>query len=230
VVDGATADLTWALILAACRRVVEADGYVRAGEWAKSPQPFLGQQVHGATLGVLGFGRIGQAVARRAAGFDMTVLYHQPRRAAPEVESACKASFVGRDELLQRADILTLHMPYGPDTHHAIGAREIGLMKPMAVLVNAARGGIVDDAALIEALGRGAIAAAGLDVFENEPRLDAGYASLRNVVLTPHIGSATMATRVKMVQLAIGNLVAALTGGVVPAPVNPEVLPQRTPG
>ena len=164
---------------------------------------------------------------RRAAGFDMTVLYHQPRRVDPEVECACKASYVGRDELLQRSDILTRHIPYGPETHHAIGAREIALMKPTAVLVNAARGGIVDDAALIAALGRGAIAAAGLDVFENEPRLDVGFAGLRNVVLTPHIGSATMATRVKMVQLAIGNLVAALTGGTVPAPVNPDVLPRR---
>ena len=229
VVDGATADLTWALILAACRRVVEADAYVRAGEWPTNPQPFLGQQVHGATLGILGFGRIGQAVARRAAGFDMTVLYHQPRRVAPDLESACRASFVGRDELLQRCR--------HPDAAHAVWTRHAPRDRRTRDRVDETHGRPRQRSAwrhrrrcdMIAALGRGAIAAAGLDVFENEPRLDAGYASLRNVVLTPHIGSATMATRVKMVQLAIGNLVAALTGGAVPAPVNPAVLPQRKP-
>ena len=222
VLDGATADLTWALILAACRRVTEADDYVRAGVWGKNPNPFLGQEVNGATLGIIGLGRIGQAVARRASGFDMPVIYHQPERAEAAVEAACKAEYVTRDELLQRADIVTLHVAYGPSTHHYIGASELQLMKRTSVLVNASRGGVVDDAALVAALRDGAIAGAGLDVFENEPQLNAGFAALKNVVLTPHIGSATMATRAKMVRLAMMNLIAALTGATVPSPVNPE--------
>jgi len=227
VLDGATADLTWALILAACRRVAEADDYVRAGEWGRSPNPFLGQEVNGATLGIIGLGRIGQAVARRASGFDMPVIYHQPERAAAAIEAACRAAYVTRDELLQRADIVTLHVAYGPPTHHYLGARELKLMKRTAVLVNASRGGVVDDAALVAALQDGVIGAAGIDVFENEPHLHAGFAALKNVVLTPHIGSATMATRAKMVGLAIANLIAALTGAAVPNPVNPEARTRR---
>jgi len=224
VLDAATADLAWALLLAACRRVVEADAYVRAGEWGARAEPFLGCDVSGATLGIVGLGRIGQAVARRAAGFGMPVLYSQRRPAPAAVEADCRATWVDLDELLQRSDIVSLHVPYGPATHHLIGARELGRMKRTAVLVNAARGGIVDDAALLDALRSGRIAAAGLDVFENEPQLQPGFERLRNVVLTPHIGSATAATRQGMVRLAIANLVAALTGAPVPAPVNPEAL------
>jgi lactate dehydrogenase-like 2-hydroxyacid dehydrogenase len=223
VVDGATADLTWALILAACRRVAEADAYVRAGAWGKQPNSLFGQEVGGATLGIIGLGRIGQAVARRASGFDMRLLYHQTQRAAPEVEAACKATFVTREELLHRADIVTLHVPYGPQTHHLIGAGDLNRMKRTAVLVNTSRGGVVDDAALVAALQAGTIAAAGLDVYENEPHLHPGFAALTNVVLAPHIGSATMATRAKMMRLAVANLLTALMGAAVPHAVNTMV-------
>jgi gluconate 2-dehydrogenase len=222
VLDGATADLTWALMLAACRRVAEADAYVRAGEWGRTANPFLGVEVNGATLGIVGLGRIGQAVARRARGFDMKVVYFQAERARQEVEGACNASFVGLPELLSGSDIVSLHIPYSASTHHFIGAQALAQMKPSAVLVNAARGGVVDDAALIAALQSGKLAAAGLDVFEGEPKLNPAFATLKNVVLTPHIGSATMATRVKMMRTAITNLVSALATQRAPHPVNPE--------
>lgn len=222
VLDDATADFTWALILATARRLSEAERYLRAGQWSGwKLKQFLSSDVHHATLGILGMGRIGQAVARRARGFDMNVLYHNTRRLSAEVEKTCHAAYVTKDELLARADILSLHMPYSSMTHHIIGAPELTRMKSNAILINAARGGVVDDAALIDALKRGKIAAAGLDVFENEPTLNPEFLNLPNVVLTPHIASSSSATRHRMAMTAAENLVAALTTGRAPNWLNP---------
>jgi glyoxylate/hydroxypyruvate/2-ketogluconate reductase len=223
VLDDSTADFTWALILATARRVVESDAHLRAGKWTGwYLKQFLGTDVHHATLGILGMGRIGRKVARRASGFDMTVLYHSPRQAPPDVERACHATYVSQDELLARADILTLHVPYAPSTHHLIGPAELAKMKPGAILINAARGGVVDDAALVEALTEGRLGAAGLDVFENEPAYHPALPAFKNVVLTPHIASSSQATRHAMAMLAARNLVSALTTGKPPNLLNPE--------
>jgi gluconate 2-dehydrogenase len=225
VLDDATADFTWTLILATARRLTEAEAWLRAGEWKGwKLKQFLGTDVHGATLGIVGMGRIGQAVARRAAGFDMNVLYFNRKRLSPELEQECRATHVPLDELLARADIVTLHTPYSPETHHLIGARELARMKPTAILVHAARGGVVDDVALIAALKNGTIAAAGLDVFENEPAFNPQFLALKNVVLAPHIASATTSTRRNMAMLAARNLVAALSGERPPNLLNPDVL------
>ena len=214
VLDDSTADFTWALILATARRVVESDAHLRSGQWKGwHLKQFLGADVHHATLGVLGFGRIGRKVARRALGFDMTVLYHSTRQADPDVERSCNATFVSKNALLARADILTLHVPYSPLTHHIIGSSELAMMKQGAILINAARGGVVDDTALVDALTSGRLAGAGLDVFENEPSLNPVLVTLKNVVLTPHIASSSAATRHAMAMLAARNLVAALTTG-----------------
>lgn len=222
VLDDTTADFTWTLILATARRLTEAEAYLRSGEWDKwKLKQFLGLDVHHATLGIFGLGRIGQVVAKRAIGFEMKVLYHDVHRAAPEIEQACRATFVGKEELLKRADIVTLHVPYSPETHHLIGKAELQQMKPTAILINAARGGVVDDAALIEALRSGTIAGAGLDVFENEPKFNPQFLELKNVVLAPHIASSSRATRHKMAMLAAENLVAALTTGKPPNWLNP---------
>ncbi|MDX5362633.1 MAG: D-glycerate dehydrogenase [Pseudazoarcus pumilus] len=228
VLNDTTADTAWALILSAGRRIVGADRWVREGQWKgwKFRDDWLGSDIHHATLGILGMGRIGQAVARRALGFDMRVIYHNRSRLTPEQEAACKASWVERDTLLAEADFLVLLLPYSPATHHVIGAAEIAKMKPSAHLINIARGGIVDDAALIEALQQRRIAGAGLDVFENEPALDERYFALDNVVLTPHIGSSTRATRLAMAMLAADNLIAALSGKQPPSLLNPEVKPR----
>lgn len=224
VLDASTADFTWALILATARRVTESEAWLRAGQWSGwKLKQFLGTDVHHATLGILGMGRIGQAVARRARGFDMTVLYHNTHRLSAEVEKSCHAAYVSRDELFARADILTLHMPYSPATHHIIGAAELARMKSTAILINAARGGVVDDQALIAALQRGRIGGAGLDVFENEPKLDPRFLGFKNVVLTPHIASSSEATRRNMAMLAAENLVAALTTGMPPNLLNPPL-------
>ena len=223
VLDDSTADFTWALILATARRVVESDAHLRSGQWKGwYLKQFLGADVHHATLGILGFGRIGRKVARRALGFDMTVLYHSTRQAVPDMERACNATFVSKDALLARADILTLHVPYAPSTHHIIGSPELAMMKPGAILINAARGGVVDDAALVLALASGRLAGAGLDVFENEPALNPALVTMKNVVLTPHIASSSAATRHAMAMLAARNLVAALTTGKPPNLLNPE--------
>jgi gluconate 2-dehydrogenase len=222
VLDDSTADFTWALILATARRVVESDAWVRAGQWRGwNLKQFLGTDVHHATLGILGFGRIGSRVARRALGFDMEVIYHSTRRAGPDAERAANAAYVSLDELLARSDILTLHVPYAPATHHLVGARELSKMKPAAILIHAARGAVVDDAALLSALKAGRLAGAGLDVFENEPNLDPAFLGLKNVVLTPHIASSSAATRHAMALLAAQNLVAALTTGRPPNLLNP---------
>jgi gluconate 2-dehydrogenase len=222
VLDDSTADFTWSLILSTARRVVESDAHVRAGEWKRgSLKQFLGADVHHATLGILGFGRIGRRVARRALGFDMTVLYYDSQRADAATERSCNAAFVSMDELLSRADILTIHVPYAPSTHHLVSSRELAKMKPEAILIHAARGGVVDDAALVEVLKNGRLAGAGLDVFENEPALNPAFLGLKNVVLTPHIASSSAATRHAMAMLAAQNLVAALTTGKPPNLLNP---------
>jgi len=224
-----TADFGFALMMATARRMAESEHSLRRGEWTKwRYDMFCGSDVHGATLGILGMGRIGQAIARRGAmGFGMQVLYHNRSRLPAEQEAPLGARYVDKATLLAKADHLVLVLPYSPAAHHAIGAAELARMKPTATLTNIARGGIVDDAALARALQDGVIAAAGLDVFENEPALNPALLTLPNVVLTPHIASATTATRRAMADLAAANLVAALTGGVPPTPLNPEVLPLR---
>jgi len=222
VLDDTTGDFTWALILATARRLTEAETYLRNGQWnGWKLKQFLGMDVHHATLGIFGFGRIGQVVARRAVGFEMKVIYHDVRRMPSEIEKACYASYITKEELLGQADIVTIHIPYSSATHHLIGKRELEQMKPTAILINASRGGVVDDSALIEALHKGTIAGAGLDVFENEPKLNPGFLELKNVVLAPHIASSSRATRYNMAMLAAKNLVAALTGKKPPNLLNP---------
>lgn len=222
VLDDTTADLTWSLLMAAARRIAEADAYVRRGDWkiAFGVQYFLGQDIHHATLGIIGMGRIGQAVARRARGFDMRVLYHNRKRMPEGDEKRLGAEWAGRDALLAQSDFVVVMAPYSPATHHLIGAAEIAMMKPTAILVNSARGGVVDDAALVKALREKRIAGAGLDVFEGEPKLTPEYVKLSNVVLTPHIGSASRATRVTMCNTAAANMTAVLEGREPTNPVN----------
>ena len=225
VLDASTADFTWALILATARRVTEAEAWLRAGEWKGwALKQFLGVDVHGATLGIVGMGRIGQAVARRALGFDMPVVYYNRQRLSPEVERAHNATYASLDDVLTRADIVTLHVPYSSATHHLIGAEQLAQMKPTAILINAARGGVVDDAALVAALRGQRIAAAGLDVYENEPKLNPEFLRFKNVVLMPHIASSTERTRRNMARMAAENLIAALTTGRPPNLLNPDVL------
>ena len=221
VLDDSTADLAFALMLATARRITEVEAYIRKGEWTGwKLKQWLGVDVHHATLGIVGMGRIGQAIARRAYGFDMKVIYHNRKRVAPEIERRVNATYASLDELLAQADFVILQMPYTPETHHLIGAKELAKMKPGAILINSTRGGVVDDKALIEALKNGVIRAAGLDVFEGEPKLDAGFLTLQNVVLAPHIGSSTEATRRAMAMTAAKNLVAALSGHVPPNLLN----------
>ena len=204
----------------------EGEHYLRAGRWDRWAYDMLvGQDVHGSTLGILGMGRIGQAIARRGAlGFGMKVIYHNRSRLPAEAEAEVSARYVGKDELLRTADHVVLVVPYSPASHHAIGAAELALMKPTATLVNIARGGIVDDAALAAALRAGRIAAAGLDVFEGEPQVHPDLLACANVVLTPHIGSATVPTRKAMAHLAADNLIGYLVHGQPLTPLNPEVM------
>ncbi|UCC69213.1 MAG: D-glycerate dehydrogenase [Armatimonadota bacterium] len=220
-----TADLAWALLMAAARRVVEADGYLRAGRWRSwSPQLMLGQDVQGATLGIVGFGRIGQAVARRARGFEMRILYSDIAR-KPEAEEAVGAEFVDLRALLRASDFVSVHTPLTEETHHLIGAEELALMKPTAVLINTARGPVVDGGALAEALRERRIFGAGLDVFESEPPApDDALLKLDNIVVLPHIASASVATRTRMAMMAAENLLAGLRGESPPHIVNPEAL------
>ena len=223
-----TADYAWALLLAAARRVSSAERWLRAGRWRGGMRfdDWLGVDVHGKTLGILGMGRIGQAVARRGAGFDMSVIYHNRSRLPDAVERECRAAWVEKRELLERADHLVLVLPYSAQNHHAIGAAELAQMKSTGVLVNIARGGIVDDAALAAALREGRLAAAGLDVFEGEPAVNPALRELDQVVLSPHIASASADTRRAMAQLAADNLLAALGhgphAGHPPSLLNPE--------
>lgn len=229
VLDESVADYAWALMLAAARRVGEAERWLRGGHWRRMRfDDWLGLDVHGKTLGILGMGRIGQAIARRAAGFGMPVIYHNRHRLAEDIERDCRARYVEKHALLTQSDYLILVLPYTPENRHAIGAAELAVMKPHAVLVNIARGGIVDDAALAAALREGRLAAAGLDVFEDEPSVHADLLALDNVVLSPHIASATADTRRAMAMLAADNVMAALgcgaRAGHPPTPINAEVL------
>lgn len=217
-----TADFGLALLLAAARRVSEAEHYLRAGAWHKWRYDlFAGAEVHGSTLGIIGMGRIGQGIAQRAAlGFGMDVIYHNRAPLEPDIEAQCQARYVDKETLLRSADHVLLALPYTLASHHTIGASELALMKPTATLVNIARGGIVDDGALAHALRTQQIAAAGLDVFEDEPDVHPGLLALRNVVLTPHIASATVATRLAMANLAADNLIAFFDGRGALTPVN----------
>jgi gluconate 2-dehydrogenase len=224
-----TADFGFALLMATARRITESERWLREGQWRQwSFSTMLGADLHGSTLGILGMGRIGQAIARRAAGFDMRVLYHNRSRLPQETERACRATYLGFDELLAQSDHLLLVLPYSPQSHHIINAAALARMKPTATLVNIARGGIVDEPALADALANGRLAAAGLDVYEGEPAVIAELLALRNVVLTPHIASASLATRRAMVSLAVDNLIAALgfgaDAGHPPTPVNAAAL------
>lgn len=223
VLTDSVADYSMGMIIATCRRMTEGEAYLRTGEWQGTfLKQMLGQDVHGATLGMFGFGRIGQAIARRARGFDMKILYHSRNRAEPGAEAESGAVYTGKEDLLCKADVVLLILPFTPETQHFIGAKELALMKPSAVLVNMARGGIVDDAALIDALAKKTIWAAGLDVYENEPRLNPGFLGLTNVVLSPHLASASEPTRKSMAMTAAKNLAAALSGAIPPNLLNPD--------
>lgn len=212
VLTEATADLTWALILAAARHVAAGDRLVRSGQWRGwAPTQLLGLELNGATLGIVGAGRIGTAVARRSVGFNMRVLYTDPRP-NPELERDLRAERVELPLLIAESDVVSLHLPYQPENRHLIGPAELAAMKPTAILVNTARGPIVDEAALVAALRAGRLAAAGLDVYENEPDLTPGLAELPSVVLLPHLGSATTQTRQRMAAMAAENVVAVLAG------------------
>ena len=217
-----TADFGFALLMATARRISESEHYLRAGHWTKwSYDMFAGAEVNGSKLGILGMGRIGQGIARRAAhGFGMEVMYHNRSRLSADLEAECKARYVSKEELLTTADHVMLVVPYSAASHHTIGAAELAMMQPTATLVNIARGGIVDDAALAKALAAGQIAAAGLDVFEGEPQVHPDLLKVPNVVLTPHIASATIKTRKAMAQLAADNLIAFFSNGQALTPLN----------
>ena len=226
VLTDTTADFGFALLMATARRMAESEHFLRAGLWNRwSIDMFAGTEVQGSTLGILGMGRIGQGIARRGAhGFGMRVIYHNRSRLDAATEAACGATYVSKADLLTQADHLVLVLPYTASNHHAIGAPELAQMKPTATLINIARGGIVDDAALAQALRSGQIVAAGLDVFEGEPQVHPDLLTVPNVVLTPHIASATLKTRYAMANLAADNLIACLIEGRALTPINPEVL------
>jgi len=216
VLTDATADLTWALILATARRVVEGDSLVRSGKWTGwSPTQLMGAEVSGKTLGIIGMGRIGQAVAQRAAGFRMPIRYHSRQRMAA-ASLPREWEYRSLEGLLGEADIMTIHVPLTPNTHHLIGARELAWMKPTAFVINTARGPIVDEGALVNALKTGIIAGAGLDVYEQEPAIHSTLAELKQVVLLPHLGSATLQARVQMGLVCLRNIEAVLEGHSAP--------------
>ncbi|MFC0348400.1 2-hydroxyacid dehydrogenase [Undibacterium danionis] len=226
VLNETTADFAWALMMATARRVSEAEHFLRAGEWKKwGVDFFVGADIHGACLGILGMGRIGQAIARRAAGFGMKVIYHNRSRLSADQELAAHhARYVDKETLLRESDHLILALPYSSHSHHSITAAELALMKSSATLINIARGGIVNDLDLIQALQAKRIAGAGLDVFENEPRFHPDFLALKNVVLTPHIASASERTRRAMVRRAIANVIAVARGETPPDLLNRDVL------
>lgn len=230
VLTDATAELAFALILATARRVAELDRRTRAGEfkwWA--PMQFLGSEVTGKTLGIIGLGRIGQAVARRARGFDMRILYHNRSRMESSSEDSMGVEYADLDNLLAESDFVSLHVPLTKETQYLIGAKELARMKPTAYLINTSRGPVVDERALVRVLRERKIGGAGLDVYEHEPALAPGLADLDNAVLLPHVGSGTLETRTRMASLAVENLLAGLRGDVPPNLLNPEVLPNRRP-
>ena len=223
-----TADFAWTLLMATARRVVEADRYVREGKFTQWEfMLLLGGDIHGKTLGIIGFGRIGRAMARRARGFDMRVLYQDAVAADPATERELRATRTDTATLLRESDFVTLHTPLLPETQHLINAESLKTMKKTAYLVNASRGPVVDEAALAQALKEGWIAGAGIDVFEREPEVHPALMGLPNAVLAPHIASASSDTRLKMANLAVDNCLAVLEGNTPPTPVNPEVLARR---
>jgi gluconate 2-dehydrogenase len=227
--DETVADFTFGLMIATARRIVEASWSIAQGEWKESfPIRFFGVNVCDKTLGILGMGGIGRAVARRAAGFRMKVIYHNRRRATPDIEADCRATWLSKEAVLREADFVLLAMPYTPENYHLIGAAELAWMKPSAMLFNIARGGLIDEAALADAVRRQQIAAAGLDVFEKEPQIYPGLVGLPNAVLTPHIAGGTEETQHGLAAMAADNLITALTVGIHAvrreAIINPEVL------
>ncbi len=223
----ATADLTWALLLAAARRIVEGDRFVRAGKFnGWGPLLFVGGDLYGKTLGVIGMGRIGRAVARRGAGFGMHIAYCQRERLPLEVENELNAFYLPLDEVVRRADYLTLHLPYYPEVHHLMNGKRLALMKPTAYLINTARGAHIDEQALVEHLKAGQIAGAALDVYEKEPALTPGLTELDNVVLAPHTGSANSSSRRIMAVMAAESIAAVLEGRKPEQAVNPDVFPK----
>jgi len=225
VLTDTTADFGFALLMATARRITESEHWIRNGQWDKMSIVYnpLGMDLHHTTLGIIGMGRIGQGIAKRALGFGMKVMYHNRKRLSETDEKACGSRYVDKETLLREADHVVLVVPYSAESHHLIGAKEIALMKPTATLVNIARGGIVDDAALAAALKAKTIFAAGLDVYEGEPKVHPELLKLSNVVLAPHIASATEKTRRAMVALAIDNLNAALEGKRPPSLINTEL-------
>ena len=228
VVTDATADLTWAILMGIARDVVVTDRYTKSGEWKQwRPEAFIAADITGATLGIVGMGRIGQAMAKRAAGFDMRVLYNDVSRVPTDVEQRLGVEFVDMDTLLRDADFVTLHVPLSDATYHLVDEGALSKMKSSAYLVNASRGPIVDERALVRALQRQRIAGAALDVYENEPQLAEGLSALNNVILIPHLGANSRRTRERMAAMTLENVTAALSGGVPPNLVNPEVLSRR---
>jgi glyoxylate reductase len=224
VLTDATADLTWALLLAVSRRLCEGDRLVRQKKWQGwTPTFMLGADVTGKTLGIIGMGRIGQAVAKRASGFSMRVLYFSRTRLSPELEKRYRVEYASLEKLLREADFISLHMPYSEETHHFIGDKEISQMKPTAFLINTSRGSIIDEQALLAALEAEQIAGAGLDVYEHEPHVPEAFMQMENVVLAPHLGSATKEVRIAMGNKVIENLLAYVRGERPPNLVNPEV-------
>jgi len=225
VLDDTTADFTWCLLLAAARRIVEADNFLRAGKWKGWVfTHFMGQDVHGKTLGILGLGRIGKGVARRAKGFNMRVIYHDPTRVDEATERELGVMYVDKRTLLRESDFVSLHVPLVPETTHYISHSEFALMKKSAILINASRGPVVDEKALVTALKEGKIAGAGLDVYEKEPKFERALTRMKNVVLAPHIASSSIETRQKMATIAVQNCIAGLSGQRPPNLLNPEVL------
>ncbi len=221
-----TADLGFTLLMATARRVSESEAYLRAGQWTKwSYDMFMGGDIHGSTLGILGMGRIGQAIAKRGAhGFGMQVIYHNRSRLGAALEADCKARYVSKEALFREADHIVLVVPYSAESHHTVAATEIGWMKPTANIINIGRGGLIDENALAAALAAHQIAGAGLDVFEGEPTVNPALLALKNVVLTPHIGSATVPTRMAMSNLAADNLIGFLLHNKPLTALNPQVL------
>jgi glyoxylate reductase len=225
VLSDTTADLAFGLLMAAARRIPEAERYLRAGKFTGwGALLFCGADVHHATLGLIGAGRIGQVMARRASGFDMRVIYYNRKRLTPEEEAACNMTYVSLDELLRHSDFISIHTPYTTETHHLISEVEFTKMKSSAIIINTARGPIIDEQALVKALQAGAIAGAGLDVFEREPAVEPALLDMEQVVLLPHIGSASYQTRELIATMASQNIVAHIQGKRPPNILNPEVL------
>lgn len=225
VLSDTTADLAFALLMATARRIPEAERFLRAGKYKGwGPLLFCGAEVHGSTLGLIGAGRIGKIMSKRASGFEMKVIYYDVHRMSAEDEAMYHMTYMPMDEVLQMADFVSVHTPYMPETHHLISERELKLMKPTAMLINTARGPIVDEKALVQALQMNMIAGAGLDVFENEPAVEPELLTMENAVLLPHIASASLTTRTLMATMASDNIVAHYKGQQPPNILNPEVL------